>query len=126
LNHAGRFNGEAIVRFASVEDAGRALERNGAQVRLAGPRARSPRRAPASRGRTLTRGGGRAAAEQMQRRFVELLSTTADELESIEQVRHEFAEPNSPFSKPNSRREVPNPTVMASRRPRRPACRRGS
>jgi hypothetical protein len=32
LNHAGRFNGEAIVRFASVEDAGRALERNGTQV----------------------------------------------------------------------------------------------
>ena len=35
MNHAGRFNGEAILRFASVEDAGRALERNGTQVSIA-------------------------------------------------------------------------------------------
>jgi hypothetical protein len=35
MNHAGRFNGEAIIRFASVEDAGRALLRNGTQVSIA-------------------------------------------------------------------------------------------
>ena len=37
LNHAGRFNGEAIIRFATIEEATRALERNGAQVRAAPP-----------------------------------------------------------------------------------------
>jgi hypothetical protein len=80
MNHAGRFNGEAIIRFASVEDAGRALERNGTQV------SSSPTRCPVRPVHRAGHASRTCCGGQVHRRFVEVLASGPEELESIDQV----------------------------------------